>query len=162
MLPPKSLLNGLLIASIGCIGLSLLAQSEVKAEIEIEVSLKERYLWLKDSGRVIKRYPIAIGAPESPTIPEVYSILKKVKDPTYYSKSHHKVFPAGPNHPVGVRFMPYLKSASDGKVYAVHGTAWPRWVHLRAAASLGCIRTLNNDVIEVFNQVQVGTLVVIR
>ena len=85
MLPPKSLLNGLLIASIGCIGLSLLAQSEVKAEIEIEVSLKERYLWLKDSGRVIKRYPIAIGAPESPTIPGVYSILKKVKDPTYYS-----------------------------------------------------------------------------
>ena len=162
MLPPKSLLNGLLIASIGCIGLSLLAQSEVKAEIEIEVSLKERYLWLKDSGRVIKRYPIAIGAPESPTIPGVYSILKKVKDPTYYSKSHHKVFPAGPNDPVGVRFMPYLKSASDGKVYAVHGTAWPRWVRLRAAASLGCIRMLNNDVIEVFNQVQVGTPVVIR
>ena len=162
MLPPKSLLHGLLIASIGCIGLSLLAQSEVKASIEIEVSLKERYLWLKDSGRVIKRYPIAIGAPESPTIPGVYSILKKVKDPTYYSKSHHKVFPAGPNDPVGVRFMPYLKSASDGKVYAVHGTAWPRWVHLRAAASLGCIRMLNNDVIEVFNQVQVGTPVVIR
>ena len=162
MLPPKSPLHGLLIASIGCIGLTLLAQSEVKAEIEIEVSLKERYLWLKDSGRVIKRYPIAIGAPESPTIPGVYSILKKVKDPTYYSKSHHKVFPAGPNDPVGVRFMPYLKSASDGKVYAVHGTAWPRWVHLRAAASLGCIRMLNNDVIEVFNQVQVGTPVVIR
>ncbi|QNI89807.1 putative tonB-dependent receptor protein [Synechococcus sp. ROS8604] len=24
--------------------------------------------------------------------------------------------------------MPYLKAASDGKVYAVHGMAWPRWV----------------------------------
>ena len=118
--------------------------------------------WLKDSGNVVKQYPIAIGAPESPTIPGIYSILKKVKDPTYYSKSHHKIFPAGPNDPVGVRFMPYLKSATDGKVYAVHGTAWPRWVHLRAAASLGCIRMLNSDVIEVFNQVEVGTPVVIR
>ena len=155
-------LKSLLAAVVGCFTLACVASSEVKAEIEIEVSLKERYLWLKDSGTVLKRYPIAIGAPESPTIPGVYSILKKVKDPTYYSKSHHKVFPAGPNDPVGVRFMPYLKSEGDGKVYAVHGTAWPRWVHLRAAASLGCIRMLNNDVIEVFDQVEVGTPVVIR
>lgn len=159
---PRSLLNVIIAAFVGCIALACFASSEVKADIEIEVSLKERYLWLKDSGIVVKQYPIAIGAPESPTIPGVYSILKKVKDPTYYSKSHHKIFPAGPNDPVGVRFMPYLKSATDGKVYAVHGTAWPRWVHLRAAASLGCIRMLNSDVIEVFNQVEVGTPVVIR
>jgi len=162
MLTSKPLLNVFLMASCGWFALGCVASSEAKAEIEIEVSLKERYLWLKDSGTVVKRYPIAIGAPETPTIPGSYSILKKVKDPTYYSKSHHKVFPAGPNDPVGVRFMPYLKSAADGKVYAVHGTAWPRWVHLRAAASLGCIRMLNSDVIEVFNQVEVGTPVVIR
>ncbi|MAI25328.1 MAG: TonB-dependent receptor [Spirochaeta sp.] len=162
MRQPKSLLNVFLATFFGCIALACSGALEGKAEVEIEVSLKERYLWLKNSGNVIKRYPIAIGAPESPTIPGVYNILKKVKDPTYYSKSHHKVFPAGPNDPVGVRFMPYLKSATDGKVYAVHGTAWPRWVHLRAAASLGCIRMLNSDVIEVFNQVEVGTPVVIR
>ncbi len=158
----KPFLKVFLAASLGYFVFNCVALSEAKAEIEIEVSLKERYLWLKNAGTVVKRYPIAIGAPESPTIPGVYSILKKVKDPTYYSKSHHKVFPAGPNDPVGVRFMPYLKSAADGKVYAVHGTAWPRWVHLRAAASLGCIRMLNSDVIEVFNQVEVGTPVVIR
>jgi hypothetical protein len=162
MRQPKSLLNVFLSTSVGFIALTCFASPEAKAEIEIEVSLKERYLWLKDSGNIVKKYPIAIGAPESPTITGVYSILKKVKDPTYYSKSHHKVFPAGPNDPVGVRFMPYLKSAIDGKVYALHGTAWPRWVHLRAAASLGCIRMLNSDVIEVFNQVEVGTPVVIR
>mgnify|MGYP001596079361 CR=1 FL=1 len=162
MLAQKNILNMFTAVFVSCFALTFGALLEVKAEIEIEVSLKERYLWIKDSGRVVKRYPIAIGAPESPTIPGVYSILEKVKDPTYYSKSHHKVFPAGPNDPVGVRFMPYLKSSADGKVYAVHGTAWPRWVHLRAAASLGCIRMLNSDVIEVFNQVEVGTPVVIR
>lgn len=133
----NSLSNRFFAVSIACFSLIGLAPSSVNAEIQIEVSLKERYLWLKNSGQVIKRYPIAIGAPESPTISGVYSILEKVKNPTYYSKSHHKVFPAGPNDPVGVRFMPYLKAKVDGKVYAVHGTAWPRWVHLRAAASLG-------------------------
>ena len=58
--------------------------------------------------------------------------------------------------------MPYLMSAVDGRVYAVHCTAWPRWAHLLAAASLGYIRMLNSDVIEVFNHVEVGTPVVIR
>jgi lipoprotein-anchoring transpeptidase ErfK/SrfK len=32
---------------------------------------------------------------------------------------------------------------------------------LRAAVSLGCIRMLNNDVIQVFNRVDVGTPVVV-
>ena len=113
-------LKSLLADVVACFVLACVAWSEVKAEIEIEVSLKERYLWLKDSGTVFTRYLIVIGAPdESPAVSGVYSILKKVNDPMYYSKSHHKVFPAGPNDPVGVRFMPYLKSEADG-------TAWPR------------------------------------
>ena len=45
--------------------------------------------------------------------------------------------------------------------YAIHGTAWPNWVNLRAAVSLGCIRMLNKDVISLFNQVDVGTPVVV-
>ena len=58
--------------------------------------------------------------------------------------------------------MSCLKSATDGKFYAVHVTARPRWIHLRAAVSLGCISMLNSDVIEVFDQVEVGTSVLIR
>ena len=41
---PRSLLNVILAAFVGCIALACFASSEVKAEIEIEVSLKERYL----------------------------------------------------------------------------------------------------------------------
>ena len=55
--------------------------------------------------------------------------------------------------------MPYLRIGQDE--YAIHGTAWPSWVNLRAAVSLGCIRMLNNDVIQVFNRVKVGTPVVV-
>ena len=32
---------------------------------------------------------------------------------------------------------------------------------LRAAVSLGCIRMLNNDVIQVYNRIKVGTPVVV-
>ena len=45
--------------------------------------------------------------------------------------------------------------------YAIHGTAWPNWVKLRAAGSLCCIRMLNSDGIHVYNRIKVGTPVVI-
>ena len=46
--------------------------------------------------------------------------------------------------------------------YAIHGTAWPNWVKLRSAVSLGGIRMLNDDVIKVFNMVNVGTPVIVK
>ena len=36
----------------------------VRAETSVEISLKNRYLTLLDDGKVIGKYPVAIGAPE--------------------------------------------------------------------------------------------------
>ena len=41
----------------------------------------------------------------------------------------------GPNNPVGVRYVAYVQIGTGE--YAIHGTAWPNWVKLRAAVSLG-------------------------
>ena len=70
-----------------------------------------------------------------------------------------KVIAPGPENPVGVRYMAYFQIGSGE--YAIHGTAWPTWVKLRAAVSLGCIRMLNQDVIALFEQVDVGTPVIV-
>ena len=59
----------------------------------------------------------------------------------------------------GVRYVAYVQIGRGE--YAIHGTAWPNWVKLRAAVSLGCIRMLNSDAIQVFNRIKVGTPVVI-
>jgi lipoprotein-anchoring transpeptidase ErfK/SrfK len=112
---------------------------------------------LFEDGKVIGKYPIAIGAPESPTIAGNFDIKSKDAAPVYHKKG--KVIAPGPDNPVGVRYMPYVRFGRDE--YAIHGTAWPSWVNLRAAVSLGCIRMLNNDVIQVFNRVDVGTPVVV-
>ena len=48
MLASKPLLNVFLTTSCGCFALACVASSAAKAEIEIDVSLKERYLWLED------------------------------------------------------------------------------------------------------------------
>ncbi|HJN35947.1 MAG: L,D-transpeptidase [Prochlorococcus sp.] len=141
------------------LSLSCLAVRPALADTTVIVSLRHRYLTLMENGRQIAKYPVAIGAPESPTPPGDYRIRKKVDDPSYYSHSHHKLFAPGKSNPVGVRYMVFLDSGS--KEYAIHGTAWPNWVKLRAAVSLGCIRMLNHDVVKLYQDVEVGTPVIV-
>ena len=146
------LLASLISAAVGVAGVT-----PAQAETSIQISLKNRYLTLFDDGKVIGKYPIAIGAPESPTPAGSYAITKMEPAPTYHKKG--KVIAPGPKNPVGVRYMAYVQIGTGE--YAIHGTAWPNWVKLRSAVSLGCIRMLNNDVIQVFNRVKVGTPVVV-
>ena len=143
-------------AGLSLISLSLI-QAPVRAEKSIEISLRDRYLTLFDNGQVVKRFPVAIGAPESPTPAGTYAITRMEEAPVYHKGG--KVIAPGPENPVGVRYMAYFQIGSGE--YAIHGTAWPSWVKLRAAVSLGCIRMLNQDVIALFQQVDVGTPVVV-
>ena len=142
-------------------GLALLTlgliQGPARAEKAIEISLKDRYLTLLDNGKVVERFPVAIGAPESPTPAGSYAITRKEEAPVYHKGG--KVIAPGPKNPVGVRYMAYFQIGSGE--YAIHGTAWPNWVKLRSAVSLGCIRMLNKDVVTLFQQVDVGTPVVV-
>ena len=148
-------LRPILLAAV--LGFGSFAALPAQAETSIRISLKDRYLTLFDDGKIIGKYPIAIGAPETPTPPGDYAVTKMDPKPIYHKKG--KVIAPGPKNPVGVRYMAYVQIGSGE--YAIHGTAWPNWVKLRAAVSLGCIRMLNNDVIQVFNRVKVGTPVIV-
>lgn len=148
-------LRPILLAAV--LGFGSFAALPAQAETSIRISLKDRYLTLFDDGKVIGKYPIAIGAPETPTPAGDYAITKMDPRPIYHKKG--KVIAPGPKNPVGVRYMAYVQIGSGE--YAIHGTAWPNWVKLRAAVSLGCIRMLNNDVIQVFNRIKVGTPVIV-
>jgi lipoprotein-anchoring transpeptidase ErfK/SrfK len=61
----------------------------------------------------------------------------------------------GPNNPLGARAM-YIGST----LYRIHGTNQP-WT-IGQAMSSGCIRMANDDVVHLYNQVKVGTRVVVR
>ena len=130
-----------------------LVASPAMADTSIQINLKTRYLTLFEDGRQIAKFPVAIGAPESPTLPGDFTITRMEEEPVYHKAG--KIIAPGPTNPVGVRYMAYF--ANPHGEYAIHGTAWPNWVKIRAAVSLGCIRMLNDDVISVFNRVDVGT-----
>jgi lipoprotein-anchoring transpeptidase ErfK/SrfK len=63
--------------------------------------------------------------------------------------------PGGPNNPLGARAI-YIGST----LYRIHGTSEP-WT-IGQAVSSGCIRMVNDDVIDLYNRVRVGALVVVR
>jgi len=63
--------------------------------------------------------------------------------------------PGGPNNPLGARAM-YLGSS----LYRIHGSNEP-W-SIGQAVSSGCIRMANEDVIDLYDRVRIGTKVVVQ
>jgi lipoprotein-anchoring transpeptidase ErfK/SrfK len=66
--------------------------------------------------------------------------------------------PGGPDNPLGARAL-YLYQGSRDTMYRIHGTNEPS--SIGTAASSGCIRMLNEEVIDLYNRVRIGTKVVV-
>lgn len=66
--------------------------------------------------------------------------------------------PGGPNNPLGARAL-YLFEGGRDTLYRIHGTnqAWS----IGRAVSSGCIRMLNDEVIDLYSRVSIGTRVVV-
>ena len=62
----------------------------------------------------------------------------------------------GIDNPLGARAL-YLFADGRDTLYRLHGT--PEWQSIGKSMSSGCIRFLNQDVIDLFNRVPVGTKV---
>jgi lipoprotein-anchoring transpeptidase ErfK/SrfK len=66
--------------------------------------------------------------------------------------------PGGPMNPLGARAL-YLFQNGNDTLYRIHGTNEP--MSIGKNASSGCIRMLNQDVIELYRRAPVGTRVVV-
>jgi lipoprotein-anchoring transpeptidase ErfK/SrfK len=59
---------------------------------------------------------------------------------------------------MGARAL-YLYAANKDTLYRIHGTNQPEYIG--SAISSGCIRLTNEDIIDLFNRVNMGSLVVV-
>ncbi|WP_368904472.1 L,D-transpeptidase [Taklimakanibacter lacteus] len=66
--------------------------------------------------------------------------------------------PGGPDNPLGARAL-YLFQNGGDTLYRIHGTTEP--MSIGKNASSGCIRMLNQDVIELYRRAPVGTRVIV-
>jgi len=64
----------------------------------------------------------------------------------------------GPHNPMGSRGI-YLYSGDKDTLFRIHGTNQPEYIG--QAISSGCIRMTNEDVIDLYNKVKMGSIVVV-
>ncbi len=127
----------------------------------IIINTNERMLYLVEPGGTARRYGIGVGRPgfawagvkqisakrEWPDWRPPSQMLQRRPDLPRHMKG-------GPDNPLGARAM-YLGSS----LYRIHGSNEP-WT-IGQAVSSGCIRMRNQDVMDLYQRVKVGTRVVV-
>ena len=127
----------------------------------VVIDTPQRYLYLVQPGGQAIRYGIGVGRPGF-TWAGTKSITRKSEWPDWRPPEEMlrrrpdlpQFMAGGPNNPLGARAM-YLGSS----LYRIHGSNEP-WT-IGQAVSSGCIRMRNEDVIDLYERVKVGTQVVV-
>ncbi len=136
----------------------------------IIVKTRERALYQVMPDGKAKRYLVAVGK-EGFAWSGVARIGLKRKNPTWtppaemikrtpkYAKWANGMPGGIPENPLGVRAL-YLFDKGGDTMYRIHGTNAPS--SIGTAASSGCIRMLNKEVVELFDATPVGTKVIVQ
>lgn len=136
------------------------------AQGTIIVDTNERVLYFYQTDGTARRYGIAVGASGYAWSGQAV-IERKAMWPAWYptddmrqkSPGIPKRIEPGTHNPLGARALYLYKNGRD-TLYRIHGTSEP-WT-IGTTASSGCIRMLNEDIIDLFDRVQNGANVVVR
>jgi lipoprotein-anchoring transpeptidase ErfK/SrfK len=126
----------------------------------IVILRESKRLTLFDGPRAVRSFRIATGTDEYPTPLGNYSIATMQRNPWWIPPPNSdwargkKPIPPGPGNPLGTRWM-----GTTAPLVGIHGT--PDAASIGYSASHGCIRMRVPDAETLFNQVDVGTPVLI-
>ncbi len=130
----------------------------------IVVRNRERALYLPLGDGSAIRYRVAVGRPGKQWSGTA-RIDGKYVEPAWSPPAEVKrdnprlpdVIPGGtPANPMGARAM-----TLDRDQYAIHGTSPSMRRSIGTYASYGCIRMLNEDIVDLYERVRVGTTVIV-
>ena len=121
---------------------------------------EKRLYYVTERGRATK-YGIGVGR-EGFQFSGTYPLTRKAEWPgwTPPAEMHARqpglpqFMPGGPNNPLGARAL-YIGST----LYRIHGSNEP-W-SIGHEVSSGCIRMLNEDVIDLYNQASIGSKIIV-
>jgi lipoprotein-anchoring transpeptidase ErfK/SrfK len=134
----------------------------------IIVDPANRFLYLTMTGRKSMRYGIGVGRDGF-----AWSGVAEIKDkqawPKWFPpkemiardpslKPYDDGMDGGPRNPLGARAL-YLWQDNKDTLYRLHGTTDPS--SIGKAVSSGCVRMFNQDVIDLYERVPLGTKVIV-
>lgn len=117
------------------------------------VDLQDFTLTVHLQGYYVKRYDVGIGKDGSSPLGK-FSVRNKIENPQYTGPDGRVIFGDDPKNPLGERWIDL------GDSYGIHGTIDPD--SIGKAASRGCIRLRDKDIVEVYDFLVKGSEVVIR
>ena len=128
----------------------------------IVISVSQRKLYLVNGDGTAIRYPVAVGRPGKQwfgTKPIDGKYVAPAWSPPPEVKRDNPRLPnliagGSPHNPMGARAI-----TLDRNQVAIHGTTAAMRPSVGTAASYGCIRMYNEDVIDLYDRVQVGATV---
>lgn len=145
----------------GSVTKPLVIESNLAKGKFIYVDLEQRMATLYSNGEVEKSYPVAIGKPGYSTPKGDFHITLKRRNPVWgnpgsaWAKNMPATMGPSANSPLGLRA---LNINSPG--IRLHGTADIN--SIGKAASHGCVRLSNDNIVDLFDRVETGTRVYIR
>ncbi|MHC5615162.1 MAG: L,D-transpeptidase [Nostoc sp.] len=130
--------------------------ADTKTQVVVVLSDRRTYVYAGDE--VIASYPIAVGKKGWETPTGSFQVIHMRHYPIWRHPITGKVFQAGTDSPLGDRWIGFW---SDGRnEIGFHGT--PDIDLVGTAVSHGCLRMRNSDVRLLYEQVSLGTTVVVR
>ncbi len=142
--------------------------SEQPGTVVVDPSARYAYL-VKEGGKAL-RYGVGVGRQEAFNFRGEATIARKAewprwtptqdmirREPERYIK-YAGGLPGGAGNPLGPRAL-YLYRGGEDTLYRLHGTVEP-WT-IGKMVSSGCIRFLNQDIIDLYRRVPVGSKVVV-
>jgi lipoprotein-anchoring transpeptidase ErfK/SrfK len=135
------------------------------AVTSVKVDVKTNMLGVFDGDKIIAAYPVTVGSAQTVTPVGEWKVKGVAKLPTFrYDQQMLKhgergrkfhMLPPGPNSPVGVVWI-----ALNKRGIGIHGTDDPNTIG--QAASHGCIRLANWDVVRLAERVKAGVAVSVQ
>ena len=131
----------------------------------ILVDTNARYLYYVMPGGKAIRYGVAVGE-EAMAFSGVARVGRMSEWPDWIPTPEIQArlgpypsrIPGGPANPLGARAL-YLYAGDKDTLYRIHGTNQPEYIG--QAISSGCIRMRNEDVIDLYGRVKLGSTVVV-
>jgi lipoprotein-anchoring transpeptidase ErfK/SrfK len=139
------------------------SRKEQPGTILVDTDARYLYYVLPD-GKAI-RYGVAVGE-EAMAFSGVARVGRMAEWPDWIPTAEIQArlgpypsrVPGGAANPLGARAL-YLYSGNKDTLYRIHGTNQPEYIG--QAISSGCIRMRNEDVIDLFDRVKLGSTVVV-
>jgi lipoprotein-anchoring transpeptidase ErfK/SrfK len=131
----------------------------------IVVDSDNHYLYLVQDGGKAIRYGITVGE-EALAFSGIAKVGNMAEWPKWTPTAdiHKRIeglpasVPGGVDNPLGARAL-YLYQGGRDTLFRIHGTNQPEYIG--ASISSGCIRMTNEDVIDLYSRVKLGTVVVV-